>query len=119
MSHLALRWTLLTMVRTQEKRFATWSEFEGLGTDEPLWRIPPDRMKMRTEHVVLSARLGRQSKGACDLLTTSSTPYTAAWYRKTSLTFSDAIGAIRLQLWVGDINLHSPPHREPHYIPTT
>lgn len=52
MSHLALRWTMLTMVRTQETRFATWSEFEGLGTDEPLWRIPPERMKMRTEHVV-------------------------------------------------------------------
>ena len=56
---------------------------------------------------------------ACDLLTTKSTPYSAAWYRKTSLTFSDAIGAVRLQLWVGDINQHSPPHPEPHYIPTT
>jgi integrase len=52
MSHLALRWTMLTMVRTQETRFATWSEFEGLGTDEPVWRIPAGRMKMRTEHVV-------------------------------------------------------------------
>lgn len=55
---------------------------------------------------------------ACDLLTSSSTPYAAAWYRKTSLTFTDAIGAVRLQLWVGDINSRSPPHREPHYIPT-
>ena len=56
---------------------------------------------------------------ACDLLTTKSHPYSAAWYRKTSLTFTDAIGAVRLQLWVGDINQHSPPHPEPHYIPTT
>ena len=54
---------------------------------------------------------------AGDLLTSSSTPYAAAWYRKTSLTFSDAIGAVRLQLWVGDINAHSPPHREPQRIP--
>ena len=54
---------------------------------------------------------------ACDLLTSTSTPNAAAWYRKTSLTFSDAIGAVRLQLWVGDINQHSPPHREPQYIP--
>ena len=54
---------------------------------------------------------------ACDLLTTSSIPYAAAWYRKTSLTFSDAIGAVRLKIWLGDINQHSPPHREPHYIP--
>ncbi|MEQ1673144.1 MAG: site-specific integrase [Hyphomicrobium sp.] len=52
MSHLALRWTMHTMVRTQETRFAEWSEFEGLDTAEPLWRIPPERMKMRTEHIV-------------------------------------------------------------------
>lgn len=52
MSHLALRWTILTMVRTQETRFAQWSEFEGLGGQEPLWRIPPERMKMRSEHLV-------------------------------------------------------------------
>jgi hypothetical protein len=54
---------------------------------------------------------------AGDLLTTTSAPYAAAWYRKISLTFSDAIGAVRLQLWVGDINSHSPPHREPQIIP--
>lgn len=52
MSHLALRWTILTMVRSQETRFAEWSEFEGLDTEEPMWRIPPERMKMRSEHLV-------------------------------------------------------------------
>ncbi|WP_313335250.1 phage integrase central domain-containing protein [Sphingobium yanoikuyae] len=52
MSHFALRWTILTMVRTQETRFAQWSEFEDLGGDEPLWRIPAERMKMRSEHLV-------------------------------------------------------------------
>jgi len=52
MSHLALRWTILTMVRTQETRFAEWSEFEGLDGSEAIWRIPPHRMKMRTEHLV-------------------------------------------------------------------
>ena len=54
---------------------------------------------------------------ACDLLTVSSTPHAAAWYRKTSLTFTDAIGAVRLALWVGDIYRHSPPHGERHEIP--
>lgn len=54
---------------------------------------------------------------AGDLLTSSSVPYAAAWYRKTSLTFTDAIGAVRLQLWVGDINQHSPPNRESQNIP--
>ena len=52
LSHLALRWTILTMVRTTETRHAQWSEFEGLGGPEPLWRIPADRMKMRVEHLV-------------------------------------------------------------------
>jgi integrase len=58
LSHLALRWTILTMVRTQETRFAEWSEFEGLDTSEPLWRIPPERMKMRSEHVVPTTARG-------------------------------------------------------------
>ncbi len=52
MSHLALRLTIQTMVRTQETRFAEWSEFEGLDTASPLWRIPAQRMKMRSEHLV-------------------------------------------------------------------
>ena len=56
---------------------------------------------------------------ACDLLNTSTIPYAAAWYRKTNLTFTDAIGAVRLKIWLGDINQRSPPHREPHYIPVT
>jgi len=54
---------------------------------------------------------------ACDLLTTSSVPYAAAWYRKTNLTFTDAIGAVRLALWVGDIYSHSPHHREQQKTP--
>ncbi|MGQ0280167.1 tyrosine-type recombinase/integrase [Sphingopyxis sp. Q841] len=52
MSHLALRWTILTMVRTQETRFAEWDEFEDLDGANPLWRIPAARMKMRSEHLV-------------------------------------------------------------------
>jgi hypothetical protein len=54
---------------------------------------------------------------ACDLLTSTTTPYAAAWYRKTSLTFSDAIGTVRLAIWIGDINQHSPPNREQQNIP--
>jgi len=49
---LAIKLALLTFVRTSELRFARWAEFEGLGGDEALWRIPADRMKMRTEHLV-------------------------------------------------------------------
>ena len=54
---------------------------------------------------------------ACDLLTGSSKPSAAAWYRKTNLTFTDEIGAVHLALWVGDIYSHSPPHRDRQKIP--
>jgi integrase len=49
---LALGFTLLTMVRTQETRFAKWPEFERLEGNEPLWRLSADRMKMSREHLV-------------------------------------------------------------------
>lgn len=35
----ALLFTLLRWVRTNEARLATWDEFEGLGTAEPIWRV--------------------------------------------------------------------------------
>lgn len=49
---LALDLMLLTFVRTTELRAAEKSEFEKLDGAEPLWRIPPERMKMRFEHLV-------------------------------------------------------------------
>ncbi|MCG5236284.1 tyrosine-type recombinase/integrase [Xanthobacter oligotrophicus] len=52
MTKLALKLMVLTFVRTTELRAARWSEFEGLDGPEPLWRIPPERMKMRFEHLV-------------------------------------------------------------------
>jgi integrase len=48
----ALLFTLLTWARTNETRLATWEEFEGLDTAEPLWRVPAARMKMEREHLV-------------------------------------------------------------------
>ncbi|QTL03431.1 integrase arm-type DNA-binding domain-containing protein [Aquabacter sp. L1I39] len=51
-TRLALKLMVLTFVRTTELRAAQWSEFEGLDGEEPLWRIPAHRMKMRFEHLV-------------------------------------------------------------------
>lgn len=48
----ALLFTLLTWARTNETRLATWDEFEGLDTPEPIWRVPAARMKMEREHIV-------------------------------------------------------------------
>ncbi len=50
-------------------------------------------------------------------LSANSIPYAAAWYRKTNLTFTDAIAAVRLALWVGDIYRHSLPYRKRQKIP--
>jgi integrase len=48
----ALKLVVLTFVRTSELRLAKWQEFEDLDGASPLWRIPAERMKMRTEHLV-------------------------------------------------------------------
>jgi integrase len=48
----ALRLMVLTFTRTTELRAARWSEFENLDGEQPLWRIPAERMKMKREHLV-------------------------------------------------------------------
>jgi integrase len=51
---LAMKFMILTFVRSSELRFADWEEFD-LESKEPLWIIPAERMKMReTHHVPLS-----------------------------------------------------------------
>ena len=48
-TRLALRLLILTATRPGETRGARWVEFD---LDAALWVIPPERMKMRTEHRV-------------------------------------------------------------------
>ena len=45
----ALKLTILTAVRSNEARFAIWSEFD---LDAAIWSIPAARMKMKQPHVV-------------------------------------------------------------------
>jgi integrase len=45
----------LLFVRPGELRHAEWNEFD-LDSDEPLWRIPAEKMKMRQQHVVPLAK---------------------------------------------------------------
>ncbi len=64
---LALRLLALTAVRPGEIRGAAWVEFENLTGDEPLWRIPAARMKMKREHVsaaVATSRLGYRGRAS-------------------------------------------------------
>jgi integrase len=51
-TRLALRLMVLTFARTTELRAARWSEIENIDSNEPLWRIPAERMKMKREHIV-------------------------------------------------------------------
>jgi integrase len=51
-TRLALRLMVLTFARTTELRAARWSEIENIDGNEPLWRIPAERMKMKREHIV-------------------------------------------------------------------
>jgi integrase len=49
---IALRLIILTFVRTTELRAARWAEFESLDGNNPVWRIPAERMKMKRGHIV-------------------------------------------------------------------
>jgi integrase len=49
----ALRLLMLTAVRPGELRGARWDEFDS---ERKLWRIPAERMKMKTEHLVPLSR---------------------------------------------------------------
>ena len=46
---LALKLTMLTMVRTNELRYAKWSEIDWSKKE---WHIPAERMKMKEAHIV-------------------------------------------------------------------
>jgi len=67
-TRLALTLLTITFVRSGELRFATWDEFD---LDNKVWRIPAERMKMGTEHLV---PLCRQAIAVLDELR----PYTGS-----------------------------------------
>ena len=49
LTQLAIKLLVLTFVRSGELRGALWEEFDP---EAKLWRIPPARMKMKSEHIV-------------------------------------------------------------------
>lgn len=71
-TRLAFYLLMLTMTRPGEVRFARWAEFD---IERAEWRIPAERMKMRTEHLVPLSRQAlavlaelRPLTGHCELL---------------------------------------------------
>lgn len=68
-TRMALRLIALTFVRTSELIGARWDEFD---LDAAEWRIPPERMKMRTPHVVpLSSQAIEVVRSLAELRNTS------------------------------------------------
>jgi integrase len=56
---LAMYWLIVTAARTEEMRFAMWSEIENWKGGR-IWRISGERMKMEREHVVPISRQGEE-----------------------------------------------------------
>ena len=65
----------LTFVRTSELIGARWSEFDF---DAAQWRLPADRMKMKTPHIV---PLSRQAIHILELIKISLA--TVKWFSQT------------------------------------
>ena len=75
-TRLALLLMVLTFARTTELRAARWSEFENLDGNEPLWRIPAERTKMKREHIVpLAPRRWRFYGNCAPCLTPKNSPF--------------------------------------------
>nr|WP_323118876.1 tyrosine-type recombinase/integrase [Burkholderia alba] len=52
-TQLALPFMALMFVRTSELRFAEWT---GIDEQKKAWRIPAEKMKMRSPHIVLLSK---------------------------------------------------------------
>ena len=54
---------------------------------------------------------------AAEPLSKGAVPYAAAWYAKSRFTFSDAIAAVRLNIWLGNISSRSTVPIDQQKIP--
>lgn len=76
----ALKLASYVFVRPGELRSAEWSEFT-LDGDEPVWRIPAERMKMREPHIVPLCRRAVAIRGTftrSPVMIATSSPRSAA-----------------------------------------
>lgn len=59
-TRIAINLAVLMAPRTTELRAARWSEFADIESEEGLWRVPAERMKMNTAHLVPLSRQSRE-----------------------------------------------------------
>ncbi len=84
-TRLAIRFLMLTFVRTGELIRATWDEID---LDRGEWVIPAERMKMKREHIVPLARQAIAILDEC-LLLNSSSPWVFASVAKPAQHMSN------------------------------
>ena len=77
------------------------------------------RPRHRKDHPGLLGLYSLVCLWAGDILARSPHPFKAAWYEKTLFTFSDAIAAVRTEIWLDSIFQHSPPDPERKKMPPT
>ena len=107
---LAIKLLLLTFVRSGELRGARWEEFNF---EEKLWRIPAQRMKMKTEHLV---PLSKQAISVLEKIRPISGQYDLVFpsERKRTDCMSDATLLRAIYRLGYDGNTAGKPHCVPH-----
>lgn len=58
-TRIGINLALLLVLRTTELRAGRWHEIEELETENAMWRVPAERMKMSTPHLVPLSRQAR------------------------------------------------------------
>lgn len=100
------RWNV--EVTFQEVRAHLGVETQRQWSDNAILRTTPALLALYSIIVLLSHDLYKRRKFK---------PRSAAWYTKTVLTFSDAIAAVRREIWLHQISFMSRPSRHSVEIP--
>lgn len=100
------RWNV--EVTFQEVRAKLGVETQRQWSDKAILRSTPALLALYSIITLLANDIYRQRKFK---------PRGAAWYSKTVLTFSDAIAAVRREIWLNPISFTSRPSRDTVEIP--
>ena len=100
------RWNV--EVTFQEVRAHLGVETQRQWSDNAILRTTPALLALYSIITLLSHDIYKQRKFK---------PRAAAWYTKTVLTFSDAIAAVRREIWLHQISFMSRPRRDTVEIP--
>jgi hypothetical protein len=100
------RWNI--EVTFQEVRAHLGVETQRQWSDNAILRTTPALLALYSIIALLSHDIVKQRKIK---------PRTTAWYTKTVVTFSDAIAAVRREIWLHQISFMSRPHRDTVEIP--